>query len=84
MPTTEFQPVLFVDLKCSKTRWPGRPQRWYWVALNGNNFRRLARSSENYTNRQDCLDAVEQLFGSGTNVYLRQHEQGNVALRMAT
>lgn len=77
-------PVVYVDIKQSKRRWPlARPQRWYWVALNANNFKRMARSSENYTNEQDCIAATLQLFGDGTNVYLRQHELGNVPLRMA-
>jgi hypothetical protein len=75
--------LIFVDIKRSRTRFPGRPQRWFWVALNGNNFRRLARSSENYTNRQDCLDALKQLFGSDANVYKREAEVGNVCLRLA-
>lgn len=77
-------PLIYVDVRQSKSRWPLiRPQRWYWVALNGNNFHTLARSSEMYTSRYDCLDAVAQLFGTTSNVYLRQHEKGNAALRMA-
>lgn len=83
MPATEFPPLVLVDLKQSKTRWPGRAQKWYWVALNGNNFHRLARSSENYTNQRDCIDAIWELFGGGTNVYFRHAEQGNQVLRMA-
>lgn len=75
--------LIYVDLKRSRTIFPGRPQRWYWVALNGNNFQPLARSSENYTNRQDCLDTVGQLFGAESNVYLRETEKGNQMLRLA-
>lgn len=76
--------LIWVDLTQSKRRWPlKRPQRWYWVALNANNMRRMARSSETYTNRKDCIAAIWQLFGDSTTVYLRQHELGNVNLRMA-
>jgi uncharacterized protein YegP (UPF0339 family) len=85
---SELPPVVYVDLFQSENdtaRAPkaARPQLWRWRAFNAGNFERLAVSSEAYTNRQDCLDAIEQLFGSRTNVYLRQHEKGNVALRMA-
>jgi uncharacterized protein YegP (UPF0339 family) len=78
-------PLVFVDLlqvadKATKT---GRPQRWRWVAKNGANQKILARSSERYINRQDCLDAITALFGTATNVYLRQAEQGNQTLRLA-
>lgn len=79
--------LVFVDVYRSRT-WRsderrGRPQTWRWRAINGNNQRRLAASSEAYTNKQDCLDAIAQLFGSETNVYLREAEHGNVALRLA-
>ena len=80
--TEEFATLVYIDLKRSENRWPlKRPQRWSWVALSGDNFRVLARSSESYTNKGDCLDAVALLFGDGTNVFLRQSEKGNVALR---
>lgn len=63
---------------------PGfRPQNWRWRAINGDNQKRMATSGEAYTNKQDCLDAIAQLFGSETNVYLRESEHGNVALRLA-
>jgi hypothetical protein len=78
-------PLVFVDLlqvtnKATKT---GRPQRWRWVAKNGANQKTLARSSERYTNRQDCIDALTQLFGADTNIYLRQDGQGDQLLRQA-
>lgn len=80
-----FPPLVFVYLYQSRSRkLLGRPQTWRWRALSGNNFRTMAASSESYTNRQDCLDAITQLFGADTNVYLRQHEQGNQPLRMAS
>lgn len=77
--------TVFVDIKQSRKRWPlARPQRWYWIALSGDNMRRLGRSSENYTNRQDCIDAVWLLFGDDqSNVYMRQAEKGNEILRLA-
>jgi hypothetical protein len=76
--------LIYVDVKQSRRRWPlKRPQRFYWVALNGNNMRRLARSSETYTNRQDALDAVTELFGTESNVYKREAEMGNQLLRLA-
>lgn len=60
-----------------------RPQRWRWRALNGDNSRILAISSESYTNRQDAVDAIAELFGDTSNVYRREVEVGNVELRLA-
>lgn len=83
-------PLVFVDLYqtedatgLAKLLQRTRPQRWRWRALNGSNFRVLAVSSESYTNRSDAISAIYQLFGFGTNAYLRQHEVGDVPLRMA-
>jgi uncharacterized protein YegP (UPF0339 family) len=85
------RPVLYVDLKQAPLSklipgWglPGRPQRWRWVARNASNHKVMARSSERYTNKQDCLDAISQLFSPGTTVYLRQAEHGDECLRLAT
>lgn len=83
-------PVIYVDIYATErkprserdTR-PARGQRWRWRALNASNNKKMATSGEAYTNEQDCLDAIHALFGGGTNVYLRQHEKGNEALRMA-
>lgn len=82
---SEFPPLVYVDLKQAPKRltFKGRQQRWYWVALSGDNFRVLARSSERYTNRNDAVKAIHLLFGDHVNVYLRQSEQGNQVLRMA-
>lgn len=78
-------PLVYVDLKKSKVRWPlKRNQPWYFVAINGRNMRRLARSTENYTNRADAVDAIWQLFANDSNVFLREAEHGNVNLRQAT
>jgi hypothetical protein len=62
----------------------GRAQRWRWRALNGGNGRVLAVSSESYTNRGDCLAAIDQLFGALSEVYLRSSNEGNQCLRLAT
>ena len=84
MSENEFPPVIFVDIKQSKTRFPlVRPQRWYWVALSADNFRKLGRSSEMYTNMHDAIDAALMLFGDEVNVFLRRHEIGNLTLRQA-
>ena len=76
--------TVYVDLKQAPlSKLPGRPQRWYWVARNAGNQKKLARSSERYTNRQDCLNAIRQLFGDATDVFLREAEKGNYPLRRA-
>lgn len=81
------QPLIYVDLFQSApnplARIAGRPQRWRWRAINGNNSRVLAASSEAYTNRGDALAAITQLFGSNSNVYLRSGNAGNQTLRSA-
>lgn len=79
--------LIYVDIKQAKNlrkTLTGRPQPWYWVALSGDNNRVLGRSSERYTNKQDCIDSATLLFGTGSNVYLRETEHGNVQLRLAT
>jgi len=58
-------------------------QPWRWHAVSAGNHKILAQG-ERYFNEADALHAIDLLFGSGSNVYLRQHEQGNKALRMAT
>lgn len=90
MPAIEFPPLIYVDIKRAPLSklipgWglPGRPQRWYWVAKSADNQRKLARATERYTNREDCVHAAWLLFSSSTTVYQREAEQGNVALRMA-
>lgn len=80
-------PLIYVDLtqapKNPLARLAGRPQRWRWTARNGLNGRVLAVSSENYTNSADCRAAITQLFGTGSNVYLRSSGTGNTCLRLA-
>lgn len=76
--------LVFVDLYQSRPRkLLGRAQTWRWRALNGNNRRVLAASSEAYTNQADALAAITELFGTASNVYLRQTEQGDQLLRLA-
>lgn len=87
---SEFPPLIYVDLvnvpepKVRKlipgrTRW----QPWRVVILSGDNMRRLFRGSERWTNKQDALDAIALVFGSRSNVYLRQSGVGNQLLRRA-
>lgn len=77
-------PLVYVDLYEGRIRkFFQRAQRWRWRALNAGNRRVLAVSSEAYFNQQDAIDTIEQLFGPGTTVYLRQAEHGNQLLRLA-
>lgn len=77
-------PVIFVDIKQSPlSRLPGRQQRWHWTAKSAGNQRVLARSSEKYTNRDDCVHAIELLFAATSTVFLREAEVGNRLLRQA-
>lgn len=39
--------------------------------------------TERYLHRADAIHAAELAFGSGSNVYLRESEHGNVLLRLA-
>ena len=81
---TDNAPLLFVDIQQSKSRWPvKRPQRWYWVLKSADNNEPLAVSSENYTNKQDCIDAAFLVHSAGSTVYFRQSEHGNVLMRQA-
>lgn len=60
-----------------------RAQTWRWRARNGLNNRILA-SGESYTNKLDALNAIHELFGPETDVYLRQASEPNIALRLTT
>lgn len=81
---SEAPAVVFVDIKQAPlSRIPGRPQRWYWIAKSAGNQKRLARSTERYTNRADCVAAVWLLFHSSTTVFQREVEYGNIELRRA-
>jgi hypothetical protein len=78
-------PTVYVDLLKSdnKATRSKRPQRYRWVARNGGNQKILARSSKSYNNAEDCLAAIEQLFGTGTDVTLRREGEDDVELRAA-
>jgi len=81
MPTP---PLIYVDVyRCAPGRRGSRGQRWRWRAINAGNGRKLAAAGEAFTNEQDCIDSVTQLFGTGSNVYLRQAEHGDQVLRLA-
>lgn len=58
-------------------------QPWRWIAKSGDNHETLAVSSERYFNRDDCLHAIDLLFGNDSHVYRREGKNGNVLLRHA-
>jgi uncharacterized protein YegP (UPF0339 family) len=60
-----------------------RPQRWRWTARDAGNSEAMGVTSESYTNRQDCIDAIQQLFSDNSNVWMREAEHGNLVLRRA-
>lgn len=59
-------------------------QPWRLIVKSGGNQKTLFRSTERYFNEADARHAADLAFGSQSNVYLRQAEHGNVALRLAT
>lgn len=62
--------MINVSVKMSKTMWPKkRPQKFYWIARHSNG-KTMARSSEMYTNLDDCLEAVLTLFSSNATISL--------------
>lgn len=77
-------PTVYVDVIRSPAlaRLLGRQQPWRWRAVNGGNHKVLAVSSERYTNVGDCLDAVDQLFGARSDVWLRLPGENPQLLRM--
>jgi 3'-phosphoadenosine 5'-phosphosulfate sulfotransferase len=77
----KFAPVLFVDIRESKTLFPlKRRQRWYFVILVEGNMRTLA-TSEMYTNFADCEAAARLACDFRSRVFLRLPGQGMVLLR---
>ncbi len=70
MPET---PTVYVDVirAPALVHLLGRQQPWRWRARNAGNHKVLAVSSERYHNVVDCLDAVDQLFGVRSDVWLR-------------
>lgn len=59
-----------------------RHQVWRWRAINAGNGRILAQSSEAYTNEGDAIDAIDELFGSRSDVWLRQQGEPDLLLRV--
>lgn len=60
--------VIYVDIiKANPVRAAlGRPQLWRWIAKNAGNQKKLAKGTERYTNRAECLAAVVELFADAT------------------
>lgn len=75
--------LLYTEEPADRPRDAARWQPWRTIVRSGDNMRALFRSSEAYTNRQDCIDAAQLAFGDDANVYLRETEHGNVELRLA-
>lgn len=80
-------PLIYVDLQYTPKpdgfdghRW----QPWSIMVCSGDNHEALFRSTERYTNRADAVHAAQIAFGAQSNVYLREHEKGNVELRLAS
>lgn len=59
-------------------------QPWHSVVRSGDNQEPLFRSTERYFNREDADHAIQLAFGNNSNVYLRETEQGDKLLRLAT
>lgn len=87
LPAGELPPKVYILLIKSRfrIRRRRRQQPWRWVAVRAGNRRRLATSGEWYTNRGDALDAIQTLFGYGTDVYLHPSVSplGDVLIRGA-
>ena len=71
------------ELDAEYMKYINRFQPWRLLILSGDNHEPMFRSTERYFNRADALHAAELAFGSGSNVYLREAEHGNVVLRLA-
>jgi hypothetical protein len=78
-------PLVYVDLLYTPKPegYEGRWQPWRAMVLNGNNFEPLFMSTEAWTNRDDAMHTIWEVFGPGTDVYLREAERGDAELRMA-
>lgn len=80
-------PLIFVDLVHTPEpviHTGGRWQPWRIVIRSGDNFAPLFKSTESYTNQDDAKHAIDLAFGPGSNVYLRQSEQGDQVIRWAS
>lgn len=94
---TENQPLIYVDLIEEKPRgqkanetdehyaaYLDTFQAWRVIVKSGDNQRKLFRSTERYLHRAGALIAVQLAFGNNSNVYLREADRGNKALRLVT
>lgn len=70
--------TVFVDIYQASKPW--RQRKWRWKATNAGNHEIMA-SGQAYMREGDAIDAVQQLFGDISNVYLRREEKGNAVLR---
>lgn len=86
-PEEHTPPTVIVELHYRQRpdSWPDgrRWQPWSWIAKNAGNGERMARSTESYTNRSDCVEAIAQLFGFGRVVVLREAQKDDVVVRTA-
>lgn len=71
--------IAIIVKKLGIVRAAGRPQRWFWTAINWDNRRKLATSGERFTNRADCLANAVNLFADATAdpVLLEQAKVGH-------
>lgn len=54
------------------------------IVKSGDNQEPLFKGTERWKHRRDALHAIDLAFGIGSNVYLQEHEKGNVLLRRAS
>ncbi|KWX66832.1 hypothetical protein [Mycobacterium sp. NAZ190054] len=64
------------DLEAKYRRYLDRFQPFRWVAKRTGNHEPLAKSTESYFNRGDCVDAITLLFVMSTGVELVTHDNG--------
>lgn len=87
LPREEYVPDHRVETKgewdAAYRQYVERFQPFRLLVKSGDNQEPLFRSTEAYFNKADAIHAAHLAFGSGSNVYLRQHEKGNQNLRMA-
>lgn len=78
-----MKPSIIVELiKSTPRRIPGRrPQPWRFLVRDAGNNWPYEKSSENYTNRDDTIAAIEDVHGPDATVVLREHGQPDRILR---
>ena len=64
------------DLEAKYRRYLDRFQPWRWVAKRTGNREPLAKSTESYFNRGDCVDTITLLFVMSTAVDLVEVRDG--------